>query len=888
MSELHAFLFTDIEGSTRLWGDHPESMPAALELHDAALATAVADAAGDLFKHTGDGIVAHFDNATAAIRGAIGIQRELQRVRWPETGPLRVRSGIHVGEAIQRDDDWFGTSLNTAARLMGAGHGGQILVSGTAWALAPASDGWEGIDLGIHRLRDLAEPMQVWQITAELLERDFAPLRTLDAYTSNLPRNLASFVGRDRVVEEVQERVISHPLVTLTGIGGIGKTRTSQQVGATVLPRFDGGVWFIDLAATRRPDEVGAAVGRVLRVQPRSTESMNTTIADAIRDTQMLIILDNCEQVIPAAADLAETIGNVAPKVRVLATSREALGVTGEQVVPLPGLDGDAALSLFKERAAAAGARIATHTDDATIVELCERVDGLPLAIELSAARTRSMSPSEILTRIDERFRMLKGSAQRPDRHRTLHGMVEWSYHLLEDDERELFTRLAVFAGTFELATIETVCADDDLDEFDISLLLDQLVGKSMLSVAVDFEPTRYRMLETLRQYAGSKLDEAPARDGVVDRHTRFYIRRARTLGSALQYDEGTSGKAALVSDIDNINAAIDRLGRLGRHDEKVRAINSISIFLQTLGAQTARLRYDDLVNERESLSPDVQFDLLLEAASVNSEHGFVTRSAQLLDWAHDLHVEHDIPLNALYHFAVATAAEFDGRTEDVIRAYEVGSPIAEREGNPFVRIALHNRVVSSIAETDIDAAQKIVDQATAEAEELGIGILVASSKMLTGVLHVLRGDTEAADVAIADAIATNDGLVYQVDLVSLAALAVNHYLAELPDALELAQDAVRAESEFDVMPTMRSTAATAVALCWLREGRLDDAARALGWIDGFHARVGFGGIAWATRLRENLRDQLRATLEAPVYDEYIGEGQALTDAQAERLLLSN
>ena len=888
MATSHAFLFTDIEGSTRLWQEYPRAMAVALALHDATLRTVVEASGGTVFKNTGDGIAAHLTSAEAAVEAAIGIQRELQAIDWPATGPLRVRIGIHVGDAVTRDGDWFGTSLNTAARLMSAGHGGQILVSGAAWRAVTHPGDWHGIDLGSHRLRDLAQPVTVWQVAADGIDGDFAPLRTLDAYDSNLPRNLASFLGRDDLVDETVVGLASSHIVTLTGIGGIGKTRLSQQVGARTLPSYSDGVWFIDLSSVRQDNEVAASVARVLRIRARTTEPFETTIADALRDSNMMIIIDNCEQVIDGAAGVVEAITAIAPGIRFLATSREALDVPGEIVVALPGLDDDAAVALFRERAEAAGSGYEMGDDRDTVVELCRALDGLPLAIELAAARTRSMRPSEILDRVDERFGLLKGTKRRPERHQTLRAMVDWSYDLLDEDERSLFDRLAVFAGPFDLATAEKICSDTDLDEFDIAPLLDQLVSRSLLSVVVDSEPTRYRMMETVRQYAAERLQASPLFEPMVERHTKHYIRAARTLGAEMQ--RGALGRsiANVTSDIDNINAAFDRLGRLGRHEEKMRAVSGLSLYWMTQGTQTARQRYEELVCDRDSLSPPVQYSLLLEAASINCERGYVARAVELLDLAVEIHEAHDVPLDAMYYYVAATAAEFDGRTAEVLASYEQGSRLAINEDNPFVGAALAQRVSLSIAETDLDEAQAIVSRITDDAAAQGMEMFDASGRMLDGLIEMMRGDTAAAEKSLASAIAQNAGAVYQVDLVAVTGIAVTHLRANLPDTLQLAQDAVRAEAAIDAMPTMKVAAAWAVGLSWLSENRVADAARVLGWSEELQRRVGFGGIAWTVHLRDELRSSLIERVAQPELVALEAEGRALTDAQAERLLLTD
>ena len=414
------FLFTDIEGSTRLWNAHGDAMGAALERHDEILRSAVNAGSGSLVKHTGDGILARFDSASDALAAAIGIQRRLGEEDWGALGELKVRIGLHAGEAQERGGDWFGPALNRTARLMAVGHGGQVLVSGAAAALvgdAPAG-GVALLDLGMHRLRDLAQPEHVFQVRAAGLRETFPPLRALDAFKGNLPTELTSFLGREADVEAVVGEVTGrstagagHRLVTLTGPGGVGKTRLALQVAADAIPDFPDGAFLCELANITAPEAVEHAVLAALGFIVRPGASARTSLLEALAERHLLLLVDNCEHLRAPVADLVEAILRAATRVHVLATSREPLAVAGERtwaVEPLP-IETDA-MALFAERAEDSRRDFTLGpANQDTVAEICRHLDGVPLAIELAAARIRSMTPDDLLARLGDRFRVSVG-----------------------------------------------------------------------------------------------------------------------------------------------------------------------------------------------------------------------------------------------------------------------------------------------------------------------------------------------------------------------------------------------------------------------------------------------------------------------------------------------
>jgi class 3 adenylate cyclase len=425
------FLFTDIEGSTRRWEADADAMRAALLKHDDVLRTAIEKHEGFLFSHTGDGVVAAFASPRSAVDAAIAAQRELQ---------LPVRMGIATGEAELRDGDYFGTVLNRAARVMAAGHGGQILVADSTAILL---SGLDLVDLGPRRLRDVPTPVGLFQVRAPGLATDFPVLRALDTSPGNLRRAATSFIGRESEVEEVQAALHQHRLVTLTGVGGVGKTRLATEVAAGLADQFPDGVWFFELAAVTDPAAVPDAVAAVLGITQQPGKTVSESVAAALEGRVRLLVFDNCEHVLDAAADQIEAILTHSTTVRILATSREGLGVPDEQVWPVRSLDAaggidSAAVSLFVERAQgiAPGFSIVDGDEAAAVTEICRRLDGIPLAIELAASRMASMTASEVRDRLDHRFRLLVGSQRGQERHHTLRHAVGWSYDLLDGAEK--------------------------------------------------------------------------------------------------------------------------------------------------------------------------------------------------------------------------------------------------------------------------------------------------------------------------------------------------------------------------------------------------------------------------------------------------------------------
>src|SRR5450755_3417648 len=515
-------LFTDIEGSTRLWEQEGDKMSRALAEHDALSRTAVERNRGIVVKMTGDGMYAAFGDALDALNAALALQQSLNDPTATNGISFLVRYGLHLGVVERRDDDLFGSPVNRAARIMKAAHGGQVLLS-----QAVADDVGKRLpplvslrDLGGARLRDLATPEHLYQLVHPKLRQDFPALRSLEATPNNLPQQVTSFIGRERELTEIKELLEGTRLLTLLGMGGLGKTRLSLQIAADVLEKYPDGVWFVDLAPIKDPSLVPNAVAQVLGIHEDRGKPLMQTLCEHVKDHKLLFVLDNCEHLMTACANLADTLLRDASDLRILATSREALKIRGEQayqVLPLKAPDRNAgvetllrseAVQLFVERARLQKPGFSlTERDAPAIAELCARLEGIPLALELAAARLRSLSVDELNKRLHDRFKLLTGGSRVAlERQQTLRALVSWSYDLLQQNEQILLDRLSVFVGGFELEGAEAVCGADPLMSDDVLDLVTSLVEKSLVMVKQEDGWSRYGMLETIREFAREHL----------------------------------------------------------------------------------------------------------------------------------------------------------------------------------------------------------------------------------------------------------------------------------------------------------------------------------------------------------------------------------------------
>lgn len=518
------FLFTDIEGSTTLWEKYPEAMKTALAEHDSILRAAVESNYGHIIKTTGDGVHAAFEKAQDAVHATVEAQRALQTSEFFKNSEisLRVRMGLHTGEAELRDGDYYGQSLNRAARIMSVAHGGQILLS-NATAEVIRDDLSPAItlqDLNEHRLKDLARPEHIYQVNHADFRLDFPPIKSLNSLPNNLPVQLTSFIGRGKEIGEIKDAINSGRFITLTGSGGTGKTRLSQEVGAQLLTSFQHGVWFVELAPLSDEAQIIPALAQVFGLQELPFNPLAKLVEDYLRDKKLLLILDNCEHLIAGCARLADHLLHQCAGLKILASSREALGIAGEVAYRTPSLADSESTQLFVDRAHAANSNFKlTDANASSVAQICHRLDGIPLAIELAAARTKLLSAEQIATRLDDMFRLLVGGSRTAlPRQQTLRALIDWSYDLLYDEEKRLLQFASVFVGGWTLEALEFVAEEPSTLE-----LLGQLVNKSLVVTEEHAGQMRYFLLETIRQYGREKLLEAKQAAAARDRHFIHY-----------------------------------------------------------------------------------------------------------------------------------------------------------------------------------------------------------------------------------------------------------------------------------------------------------------------------------------------------------------------------
>jgi predicted ATPase/class 3 adenylate cyclase len=571
-SAVTTFLFTDIEGSTRRWEQEPERMTLALAQHDAITRATVQAHGGLIVKMTGDGAHAAFDDPLDAVAATLELQCSLAEPHATHGIAFSVRCGLHAGVVERRDDDFFGEPVNRAARIMEAAHGGQVLVSQAVASLVGERlpQGVSLRDLGLVRLRDLTSREHLYQVLHPQLRADFPALRTLESSPNNLPQQLTAFIGRIRELTEVRKMLGKIRLLTLHGVGGIGKTRLALQAAAGVLGDYPDGVWFVELAPLADPQLVPLAVAVVLGVKEEPGHPLVEALLKNVKNRKLLLILDNCEHLLNASAGLAAQLLQAGPQLQILTTSRQPLHVAGEtglavpplavsdpdRTIALADLEQSEAASLFIDRALSARPSFQlTQQIAAVVATICRRLDGIPLAIELAAARVRAISVENIAARLNDRFSLLThGDSTALPRQQTLRALIDWSFELLTEQERALLRRLSVFAGGWTLEAAEAIGADGDVSSADVLGLLANLVDKSL--VTLEAEGERYQLLETVRQYAQERLDESGEGDSVRTRHLDFFLALAERARPQLLGPDQGAWLARLVADSENLLAA--------------------------------------------------------------------------------------------------------------------------------------------------------------------------------------------------------------------------------------------------------------------------------------------------------------------------------------------
>jgi predicted ATPase/class 3 adenylate cyclase len=569
-----SFLFTDVEGSTRLWESDPEGMAASLALHDEIMRSVIESLRGHIFSTAGDAFAVAFASVGAAVAASTSIQLQLLEADWPGP-PIKIRMGIHTGGAEERDGDYFGPVLNRAARIMSAGHGGQILLSSVTVEAADVESS-ELHDLGIHHLKDLDEPEHLYEIRHPDLPIVTQPIKTVDIRRHNLPDYLTSFVGRATQLGELDRLIAEHRLVSLTGVGGTGKTRLAVEAARKATDEKPDGAWLVELAPVTNPHFIMSTIADAWGLRAGEGASIEDVVTRYLWSRDLLLVIDNCEHLLDSAAATIKLLLDACPKLKVIATSRESLGIPGEAMLRVPSLgladathtlEDSEAVHLFLDRARAVRPGFSPSVEDLTdIGRICIRIDGIPLGIELAAARLRSMSAAELADRLEGSFRILSGSAKTAlPRQRTLAATIDWSYDLLKPAEQAMFRRLSVFTGGFDLDAAEAVCVGDGVEDWEVLDHLDSLVDKSLIILTQDDQGrTRYRMLEPVRQYAQERISDTVEPVHFRAAHARYFVDFVSRVSPGMRTAEIVTTMKRLDGDYDNIRSALATLLETG------------------------------------------------------------------------------------------------------------------------------------------------------------------------------------------------------------------------------------------------------------------------------------------------------------------------------------
>ena len=776
------FLFTDIEGSTQLWETYPEAMKAALQKHDLLLQRACLVNDALFIKSTGDGMLAVFPSAVQAACMAVEAQRSLNGADWGETGPLRVRIGAHSGEAEQRQGDYFGQPVNRTARVMALAHGGQVLFSSAAAGLLQDNlpVGFHLVDLGEQRLKDLERPERIFQLTVEDLESDFPALRSLGAHPNNLPVQLTSFIGREKEIAQVRSMLAKSRLVTLTGPGGTGKTRLSLQAAAEVVDNFLDGVWLVELASLTDPNLVPLGIASVLDVREQSGRTLADAVIDFLRYKHCLLILDNCEHLVEACAQLAGKLLTACPKLTILASSRESLGVSGEMILRLPPLavpdlpSQDSplefeqtcqlqefeAVQLFVERAQAVSAGFQLDSANVrAVVKICKRLDGIPLALELAAARTRLLPVSQIAEKLDDRFRLLTGGSRTAlPRQQTLQALIEWSWDLLEEAEKALLRRLAVFAGGISLAAVEAICALDPAETWALLDCLDDLVNKSLLIAGEGNGEARFSLLETIRQFARDRLRESGEGALVRDRHREYFTRFARDESSAINGSAMVRSLDNLESEYENLRLALD-WGLENRWEGVLDLAGSLVPYWELRAMKSdGGFWLEAVLRFSKELPPPVESDLpRRQAQQALLLAGLASLKISQVEHAVTVEIAEsacvlarqsgDMPVLVYALGVLALTSSFAGKIEQAKEAVVESVRITRKINDPYLyaRSHLARPFLAGAIDGDFEKAAEMALKVVEVGQQTGNPFLIGMGYFQRGMWEMLNRDYESA-----------------------------------------------------------------------------------------------------------------------------------------------
>jgi predicted ATPase/class 3 adenylate cyclase len=784
------FLFTDIEGSTRLAQQFPDELHALLSRHNEILDQAIRAHHGFVFQTAGDSYCVAFHNTKDAVQAALEAQKGLHSESW-SPAPVKVRMGIHTGRAeFQGSGEYQGyLTLSHVQRLMSAAHGGQVLVSQGTRDLFhdELPEGVSLRDMGERRLKDMIHSERIYQLVIESLPADFPPIKTLDVFQHNLPAQMTSFIGREREIKEVIQALHTYRLVTLTGSGGVGKSRLSLQVGMQSLAEFPDGVWLVELAAVTDPTLILPTILSVFNLREDTHRSAHDVLTDHLREKNLLLLLDNCEHLIDACAQVSASLLQSCSDLHILASSREALAISGEFTYRVPSLhtpDMGNLLSLaqlakmdsirlFLERAVAAKPDFTlSESNAASLVQICSRLDGIPLAIELAASRVKVLSPEQIAARLDDRFRLLTGGSRAAlPRQQTLRATIDWSYSLLSDPEKMLLRRLAVFAGGWTLEAAESVCGIEQspayyfaakkgitVNRFDVLDLLTRLVDKSLIFMEESAAGIRYHRLETIRQYSRERFFETDEVEAVMDRHLAYYVKFAELVDEKLKGRDEVEWQSRMAAEQDNLRAALD-WGFNQNPDSALRIAGAANLFWTASGYSAEGFRWTQRALEmvdKSPLSPGTSSEQRL-IARAKALRGLTRLYLSLGDNAKAKQAAEESV--ALYRqsqdrrglaFALVVLAyplEFLGLRDQAEAALHESYSISQSEGDVYCICRSLNRLARVVVQLYEDPAlsQQYVEEALRLASEAGLRSQEAQASEILGVIAIHKNEHEAA-----------------------------------------------------------------------------------------------------------------------------------------------
>ncbi len=774
------FMLTDVEGSTRLWESAPGLMGAAVRRHHELLDAAIALHGGvrPLDQGEGDSVMAAFTRASDALAAALDIQRALHSERWPEGVSLRVRIALHTAEAQLRDEgNYFGGAVNRCARLRAIAHGGQVVLSRTTrdLALDRLPEHVELADLGIHRLRDLGRHEHVFGLVHPNLPADFAALRSLDTMPNNLPGELTTFVGRRAELAQLGEPLRRARLLTLTGAGGCGKTRLALQAAADAMDRYPDGVWWVELDRLKDATLVPAAVIGALRLREVPGRALLDTLVEYLRTRRALVVLDNCEHLLGACAQLADALLRACASLTILATSRAPLGVPGEITWRVPSMSLPAeprhepigalrlsdAVFLFIDRATQVRPDFAiTAANAPAVAQICHDLDGIPLAIELGAAWVRMLAPEQIARALSDRFRLLTGGARTVmPRHQTLQASIDWSHELLCDGERALLRRLSVFTGGWTLDAAEHVCPGDGIDRDSVLDLLTGLVDKSLVTTDDQGPQTRYRLLETVRQYATVRLADAGEVDDLRDRHLAYHLALAQTAEpQVLGAGRNDPVLHSLATELPNLRAALERAAATDP-DDALRLLDALILFWLFTGRyREGDTAYAHALDTAGQESTPVRGRVLagrgllaLFGGGYEAAHGWAQAALETGEVCGDLRVQ-------AHAYATLGLMLMLGDPAGGRLLLERSVKLATQVGDDWCLIdASQCMAITWIWQDEFDAARPVLDKAYATAIRLGYRRGFAWHWFCLGWEAMYQGRLDEARESFARAVAASD-----------------------------------------------------------------------------------------------------------------------------------